>query len=73
MTAEEVVNEVKHEYYVPFFELAKLLVDGLCERLNTNPVSDEMFDLKWEYSKVLKHEYEIRPIMEDCQKILGMR
>lgn len=73
MTLDELVDEFKGDHVAPFYDVAKLLVDGLCELLGISTITDEIFSLKWQYAKVLKHEYEIRPIMEDCQKILGMR
>lgn len=73
MTLDEIVKEVKEKYHIQFFEVAKFNVDQICRALGLDIYRDDIFDLKWTYTKVLRHEYEIRPIIEDCERLLGRR
>ena len=74
MTLDEIIKEVKeNSFATPFYEVAMLLVNQLCKATKRSTTSDEMFDLKLEYARALRNEYEIRPIIEDCERLLGRR
>lgn len=74
MALDEIIKEVKEDSFaMPFYEVARFLVNPLCKATKRSTTSDEMFDLKLQYARVLRHEYEIRPIIEDCERLLGRR
>ena len=74
MALDEIIKEVKEDFFaMPFYEVAKFLVNQLCKATKRSTATDEMFNLKLQYAKVLRHEYEIRPIIEDCERILERR
>ena len=72
MTLDEIVEETKKDY-LPFFDFTWNVLREVCMKAGVDHCTDEMSNVRWAWNRVLKHEEEIRPIIEDCERILGRR
>lgn len=70
MDIENIIAETKDDY-TPFFEFTWELIKHLCEYAKLPYYEPEWMDLRREYQWALTREYEIRPILAECRKILS--
>lgn len=67
---EKIIAEIQ-DGYSPFFEFTWDLIKDLCEYAKLRYYDPEWMDLRREYQWALTREYEIRPILAECKKILA--
>lgn len=82
MEYEELRTEVREDYYAPFYDVAKAIVDPMVKRIMSavyfkkinpeNPITwGEAFKINWAWGQVMEHESEIRPILAEVKELIG--
>lgn len=82
MEYEELRSEVRKEYYAPFYDVAKDIVEPMVNRITMaiikgkinpeNPITwREAFKIYWAWGQVMEHESEIRPILAEVKELIG--
>lgn len=82
MEYEELRSEVRKDYYAPFYDVAKDIVEPMVNRITMaiikkkinpeNPITwGEAFKIYWAWGQVMEHESEIRPILAEVKELIG--
>ena len=79
---EELRTEVRKDYYAPFYDVAKYIVEPMVKRIMSaiyfkkinpeNPITwNEAHKIYWAWGQVMEHESEIRGILAECKALIG--